>query len=369
MQPWQGKSMWIWQLQNCSGGNVNAIIAQAKAAGLNSIIVKSHDGTSRWSQFSHSLIDALHRAGLKVGAWGYCYGHNPTEEAARAVDALNMGADFYVADVEIEFDKSSMWPAAEQLISAIKAGAKGKPIGYTTFGLPQYHPGFPFQIFSKYCEFVMPQVYWCDFKLPASTATISSVSHFKKYGIPIVPIGQSYGPVTPQQISQFISACNGLPGYSFWDYQHCTAALWESVIGGLFKEGSNVSVLQLGSTCDAVKQLQTELNKVLGIHLAEDGNFGPATAAAVKSFQQIHHLTVDGIVGPQTTASLALALKALEPKPAPTPEPAKPVEQPKPAPAPQPQPTTQPQPSDNVQLVQQAVALLEQAQNILKGVK
>jgi peptidoglycan hydrolase-like protein with peptidoglycan-binding domain len=39
--------------------------------------------------------------------------------------------------------------------------------------------------------------------------------------------------------------------------------------------------------------------------LVVDGRFGPATANAVKSFQSIKGIRVDGIVGPQTADTLA----------------------------------------------------------------
>ncbi|MCL6443639.1 MAG: DUF1906 domain-containing protein [Alicyclobacillus sp.] len=78
--------------------------------------------------------------------------------------------------------------------------------------------------------------------------------------------------------------------------------------------GDTVTILQLGSTGPAVKQLQEDLNKVLGLHLAVDGIFGPATQAAVKSFQLQHGLTVDGIYGPQTAQAMYEALMELENK-------------------------------------------------------
>ncbi|GEO26686.1 hypothetical protein AAC03nite_24710 [Alicyclobacillus acidoterrestris] len=70
------------------------------------------------------------------------------------------------------------------------------------------------------------------------------------------------------------------------------------------------TLLQEGSTGDAVKTLQQELNTVLGIKLTVDGDFGPKTEAAVKSFQQQYHLSVDGIVGPQTESALKAAYAA-----------------------------------------------------------
>ena len=51
----------------------------------------------------------------------------------------------------------------------------------------------------------------------------------------------------------------------------------------------------------------TELQELLNTHgagLSVDGDFGAGTLAAVKSYQSAHGLSVDGIVGPNTKASL-----------------------------------------------------------------
>ncbi|MDX6512360.1 MAG: hypothetical protein QOE36_1864 [Gaiellaceae bacterium] len=53
-----------------------------------------------------------------------------------------------------------------------------------------------------------------------------------------------------------------------------------------------------------VKSVQQQL-KAAGYDIDPDGEFGPATAAAVKKFQGAHGLEVDGAVGPATRAALA----------------------------------------------------------------
>ncbi|MBI2377681.1 MAG: peptidoglycan-binding protein [Deltaproteobacteria bacterium] len=81
--------------------------------------------------------------------------------------------------------------------------------------------------------------------------------------------------------------------------------------------------LRLGSRGPKVVELQRTLNE----HgakppLALDGEFGPATSSAVKSFQRARGLEVDGVVGPKTQK----ALGAPEPtKAAPPPDPTPPV--------------------------------------------
>jgi peptidoglycan hydrolase-like protein with peptidoglycan-binding domain len=61
------------------------------------------------------------------------------------------------------------------------------------------------------------------------------------------------------------------------------------------------------STCVSV---QHALN-ILGASpkLVEDGNCGPATKSAVKTFQTLHGLVADGDAGPQTKTALSIALQ------------------------------------------------------------
>jgi N-acetyl-anhydromuramyl-L-alanine amidase AmpD len=90
-----------------------------------------------------------------------------------------------------------------------------------------------------------------------------------------------------------------------------------SNLGSLGDEGESAAappahdpppqILVKGEANDAVKTVQQMLVKC-GYRLKVDGNFGPATAAAVRSFQHSHGLKVDGIVGPLTWRALKTAI-------------------------------------------------------------
>ena len=52
----EGQGMWIWYVSASDGGSVAAIVAQAHAADVTTVFVKSSDGSSNyWSQFSPQL--------------------------------------------------------------------------------------------------------------------------------------------------------------------------------------------------------------------------------------------------------------------------------------------------------------------------
>ena len=79
--------------------------------------------------------------------------------------------------------------------------------------------------------------------------------------------------------------------------------------------------LKLGSTGDAVKEVQQKL-KSLGFYRGSvDGDFGEGTENAVKEFQKQYGLTVDGKVGTQTMARLTAARATAKPTVSPTPKP------------------------------------------------
>ena len=61
---------------------------------------------------------------------------------------------------------------------------------------------------------------------------------------------------------------------------------------------------------DLVKQIQRALNKYFKAHgkstISVDGDYGPGTANAVKLFQYMYGLTVDGVCGPKTLKALGI---------------------------------------------------------------
>lgn len=213
--PWEGKHIWIWVLDQC--GAAMDVVARAIDLGLSGLIVKGWDGSSYWAQIE-SIIGPAHEAGLIIGAWGYSYGVNPDGEAIAAKRCLAAGADWLIIDAEAEYEQHP--ERAKTILAAFEA--LGVPLGYTSYGLPHYHAGFPWRAFSASCDVALPQVYWGDFGMPSGDALAQSLADCQVYGLPVAPVGQLYGDVSTDDVTRFADLCEiaGLPGVSYWDWQH-----------------------------------------------------------------------------------------------------------------------------------------------------
>lgn len=86
--------------------------------------------------------------------------------------------------------------------------------------------------------------------------------------------------------------------------------------GGSQSDGAINSVLHLGQSGEAIRDLQHSLNVLTyrDVHdhvVSEDGDFGRRTREAVEAFQRENGLSVDGIAGPKTLGLINKHLLAL----------------------------------------------------------
>src|SRR5262245_3365621 len=102
--PLAGDGMWIWYVNRSSGGRVGTIANPARRYGIDTVLIKSGDGTTYWKQFSGGLVSALKARGLRVCAWQFIYGRNPAQEARTGAAAVSRGADCLVLDVEGHYE-------------------------------------------------------------------------------------------------------------------------------------------------------------------------------------------------------------------------------------------------------------------------
>ena len=202
-----GQGMWIWYLSASDGGNVALIAAQAKAAGVGTLLIKSSDGsTNYWSQFSKKLVEEVHAQGLKVCAWQYVYGTNPVGEAELGAKAVAEGAECLVIDAEAQYE--GQYGAAQTYIDTLRAKiGLAYPLALASFPYVNYRPSFPYSVFlgPNGAQFDVPQMYWHDIGTSVAQVYINTYEQNLVYGRPILPLGQTYGGVSSSEIVAFRS--------------------------------------------------------------------------------------------------------------------------------------------------------------------
>jgi hypothetical protein len=305
-----GRGMWIWYVSQSSGGTAAGIVSTARKYGISTVMVKSSDGPSMWSQFNPTLVEQLHASGLHVCAWQYVYGNHPIFEADAGAQAVQDGADCLIIDAESEYE--GKYVAAQSYITQLrKLIGQSFPVALAGFPYVDYHPGFPYSVFlgPGGAQYNTPQMYWLDIGTSVNTVYAHTYAYNGVYQRPIDPLGQVWQSPPPGQIIRFrqLSRAYGAAGVSWWDWQQSSASAWGAVAVGAgnltVTPTTATPILKLDSLGDLVVWAQEHLASA-GYTLPIDGDYGPSTQAAVESFQAAQGLTMDGIVGPATWTAL-----------------------------------------------------------------
>jgi peptidoglycan hydrolase-like protein with peptidoglycan-binding domain len=312
-----GQGMWIWYVSQSDGGNLASIVAQAHAAGVTTLFVKSSDGSSNyWSQFSPELVQQLHANGLRVCAWQYVYGTNPAGEANLGAQAVAAGADCLVIDAESEYE--GHYGAAQTYIADLRAKIGATyPLGLASFPYVYYHTSFPYSVFlgPNGAQFDAPQMYWKAIGNSVDTTYANTYISNRVYGRPIVPLGQTYEKPSAEELVRFREEAPlyGASGLSFWDFQETAATGWTALAAPLEPLASvtpnpSWSELSQGSKGDQVLWMQEHLASAIPAQ-ETTGIFDATTTANLEQFQTAHGIAPSG----HTEAATWQALLALPP--------------------------------------------------------
>jgi peptidoglycan hydrolase-like protein with peptidoglycan-binding domain len=311
----EGQGMWIWYLSKSDAGNIASIVAQAHAAGVTTLFIKSSDGsTNYWSQFSPQLVAELHANGLKVCAWQFVYGTEPVGEANLGAEAVADGADCLVIDAEGEYE--GRYASAQTYIDDLRAKiGPTYPLALASFPYVFDHPSFPYSVFlgPGGAQYNVPQMYWKDIGQSVDTVYANTYIANRVYQRPIFPLGQTYGGVSAEELLRFREEAvdYGSPGVSFWDWQESGAVDWATLAAPLapltsVTPNTTYPELSSGNKDDEVLWMQEHLASAIPTQEVT-GIFGSQTLEDVEAFQTAHAIAPTGVVEAATwTALLAL---------------------------------------------------------------
>jgi hypothetical protein len=308
--------MWIWYVSRSSGGQLSSIIDTARTYGLSTLIIKSGDGRTAWSQFNPQLVSALHSAGLRVCAWQYLYGNHPIFEAQVGAAAVKAGADCLLIDAESEYE--GRYVQAQQYLKELRRLIGSRyPLALAGFPYVDYHPGFPYSVFlgPGGAQYNAPQMYWPDIGTSVDDVYAHTYEFNLPYQRPIEPLGEVAGNPPPGDVLRFreMSRIYGAVGVSWWDWQESSLQDWRAVgqpvgnLSGFTPDGSwpLLTPPSQGGIWggDLVVWAQEHL-LAAGEQVQIDGSYGAQTQSAVQLFQSAHGLPVTGFVDPLTWQSL-----------------------------------------------------------------
>ncbi len=242
-----GKGMWIWQQARTEGGNVDAIVTRAIAAGLSQLWVRVGDSQSGFygAAFLASLVPAAHSKGLAVIGWGFPHLYDPVRDAAWTTSALAWHTpagdrlDGWSADIETASEGTALSARRASTYLGLVRPAMGKrPLVATVFA-PTDHwwVTYPYQAMAHYVDDFAPMVYWsCREPGDAAMVAIQRLSVLA----PVHLIGQAYdmgpeggrvGRPSGAEISRFLDVAqrDGAVGASFWDWQEIDSQEWAAL--------------------------------------------------------------------------------------------------------------------------------------------
>jgi len=242
-----GKGMWVWKYRLTEGGNAQAIVDRAAAAGLSQLWVRVGDSRDGFygADVLGALVPAAHAKGLAVIGWGFPYLWDPAGDAAWTADALAWrgpgGAtlDGFSPDVE----KSSEGVVLTEARARLYLGLVRQAAGSRMIAATVYRPTdaqwavYPYKAMAPYVDAFAPMVYWgCTEPGEAAAQALDRLADLR----PVHLIGQGYdmaddggraGPPGADETTRFLDVARrgGAVGASFWVWQEIGDEQWAAM--------------------------------------------------------------------------------------------------------------------------------------------
>ncbi len=248
LSPLSGKGMWIWKTLQTEAGNVDAVVARARATGLRQIWVRVGDSRDGFyaAEYLSRIVPKAHAAGIAVIGWGFPFLHDPEFDAAWSVEAVNWRApdgsrlDGFSPDIELASEGVVLTERRITLyLGIVRPAAGAMPIVATVYRATdaRWNGSYPYRAIAPYVDAFAPMVYWgC---VEPGAATLESVQRLASLK-PVHVIGQGYdagpeggrvGPPSAAETVRFLDVARraGAVGGSLWVWQFMPDEQWDAL--------------------------------------------------------------------------------------------------------------------------------------------
>jgi hypothetical protein len=242
-----GKGMWLYEPEKTEGGDVAAIVAKAKAAGLSHLYVRTG---SSWNgfyagDFLNRILPAAHAADLMVYGWDFPRLIDVNADVARAKAAIahrtpgKHRLDGFSADIETRSEGTQITGAAAAEYGRLLRAEVGSSYPLiATVPRPSPAQNYPYAEVVESFDAIAPMVYWLN-RQP-DTDVAGALRDLAKFNKPVFPVGQAYdgapeggraGVPPPEELWRFMrfAQAGGAQGVSFWSWQAANAKAWAAI--------------------------------------------------------------------------------------------------------------------------------------------
>jgi hypothetical protein len=240
--------MWIWKVKQTEAGDVDAVVARAKATGLRQLWVRVGDSRDGFyaADYLAGLVPKAHRAGLAVIGWGFPYLHDPVSDAAWSIEAVTWRApdgsrlDGFSPDIELASEGVVLTERRITVYLGLVRPAGGTtPLIATVYRATEarWTGTYPYRAIAPYVDAFAPMVYWgC---VEPGGATLESVERLATLK-PVHVIGQGYdagpeggrvGAPSAEETVRFLDVArrSGAVGASLWVWQSMPGEQWDAL--------------------------------------------------------------------------------------------------------------------------------------------
>ena len=245
-----GKGMFVWKYFQSEGGDADAIVRRAVAAGLRQIWVRVGDSQDGFyaGDVLNALVPRAHAAGLAVIGWGFPYLWDPVSDADWSAQALawrgpdGSSLDGFSPDLELATEGVVLTERRVRVYLGLVRRAAGPKLIVATVYRPSdrlWNGRYPYAAIAAYVDAFAPMVYWGCLE-PGETAarSVERLAPFR----PVHVIGQGYDMTTEggraaaptaEETVRFLDVARrrGAVGASFWVWQSMSAAQWSALAG------------------------------------------------------------------------------------------------------------------------------------------
>ncbi|MDQ3978795.1 MAG: hypothetical protein M3314_04500, partial [Actinomycetota bacterium] len=200
LRPLEGKGMWLWKYRQSEGGNPDAIVAKAAAAGLRQLWVRV--GDSKDGFYAREVLDALvpraHRQGIAVIGWGFPFLFDPVADARWTAEALAWRSpeghvlDGFSPDIELPADGVAISEKRVRVyLDLVRRAAPSRLVVATVYRPSDrlWPSTYPYAAMAPYVDAFAPMVYWACLE-PGATAA-QAIERLRTLR-PVHAIGQAW---------------------------------------------------------------------------------------------------------------------------------------------------------------------------------